>query len=501
MTLEFILVFISLFLLACIFFRKRGKLPPGPPPLPLIGNIHQIFGKDVHLKFCRWSKEYGRLYTVQLGNKQALVISDPKCLKDLFNLPASLGRYKTELFNVIANGNHGIVNTEGKVWTEQKNFCAKTLKCFGLGGSSRASLEPVVLSEIEEVLSDLRTQLKSSKSGIETASLLEHIKRYNCNIMWKIISSGGNEEGKSECDNRAAKLSRDYLDGMARAVTTGLAFLPWLKYIAPEWSGYNLLKRTADEVHTLVIEQLNERRKDFVEGKGKDIMDAYIEKLNLCDDPKSSFYGELGLQNGISAMLELVVASGETTPHTINWLMLYLAHHQRAQQKLCDEIDRVIGKDRMPSLLDRQNMPYYEAVLQESLRFSAMVWMSIPHELTEDIEFEGYTLPKGLILLPNLYYIHHDPVIWGDPEKFRPERFISEDGSFIRNDVMMPFGTGKRLCFGEGLARDIMFLFIVRFFQSAQIFPESLDMLPDFSAQFGFLLNAQPFKVAIKWRK
>ncbi|ODM90310.1 Farnesoate epoxidase [Orchesella cincta] len=492
MILEFILVLVTFSLLACLSFRKRGKLPPGPTPLPWIGNIHQIFGENVHLKFSKWSKEYGRLYTVQLGNRKALVISDP-ALRNLFNIPASLGRYKTELFNVIARGPYGVVNTEGKLWSEQKNFCAKTLKSFGLGGS-RTSLEPIVLKEIDDCLNDLHNELESSENGV--ASVLSYIKRYNCNIMWKIISSGENE-----CDNRASALSRDYLEAMARAVTTGLAFVPLLKYVAPEWSGYNSLKRAADNVHVLVTEQFNERKKNFVQGTAKDILDAYVEKLGSCDDTMSTFYGDYGLKNGISAMLELVVASGETTPQTINWLMLYLAHHQPMQQKLCEEIDRVIGKERTPSLLDRQNMPYYEAVLQESLRLSAMVWMSIPHELMEDIEFEGYSLPKGLILLPNLYYMHHDPEIWGDPQNFRPERFIGDDGKFIRNDVMMPFGCGRRLCFGEGLARDMMFLFIVRFFQAAKIYPETPDTQPDFRAQFGFLLNAQPFKVAVKWRK
>ncbi|CAL8128972.1 unnamed protein product [Orchesella dallaii] len=496
MIVEFCLVLLTFLLLLYKSLRKRGKLPSGPPPLPFIGNIHQLLGKDVHLKFSKWVEEYGKLYTVQFGTKRALVISDPKLIKELFINPASTGRFVMEVFLVLGRGRYGIVNTDGSHWTEQKNFSARTLKSFGLSGIGKIVLEQQILRDIQEFLDKIRVETQS-------LCIFDLTKRLNCNVMWKVIASGGNKKG-SETEivhyNHVAELTEDYLNSMGKGTETGLAFLPWLKYIAPELSGYNHLKSAADKVYDLVAHHINERRKVFVKGDVKDVMDAYVEKLELCDDPKSTFYGKNGLRNSISSTLELVTASGDTTPHTINWIMLYLAHHQNVQQKLCEEIDRVIGSDRSPSLVDRKNMPYYEAVLQEILRLSSLGWMGIPHQLLNDVEFEGYTLPKGLIILPNLFYVHHDPETWGDPENFRPERFINEKGSFVRHECMMPFGVGKRLCYGESIARDIIFLFIVRFFQVAQVFPESLETKPDFKAKFGFLLTAKPFKVNLKWR-
>ncbi|ODM96570.1 Farnesoate epoxidase [Orchesella cincta] len=478
----------------CILPKKHGSLPPGPPPLPIIGNIHQIFGKDVHHKFCKWSKEYGKLYTAKFGNRRVLVISDPKHVKNLFSHPASNGRFIMEMFHVLGRGPYGVVNTEGNLWSEQRNFCIRTLKSFGFNGSSRAALESQILQDLQHTLNDL---------SIKTVPvpIFNYIKRWQSKVMWKIITGERETTQTSEdCYDKVAFLTNNYLIAMGNAVETGLAFLPWLKYLAPERSGYNNLRKGADKLHDLVTDQLNKRMSEFSPGSAKSIMEAYGEKLRCCNDPKSTFHGEVGMLNSISTLLELLSASGDTIPHSVNWLMLYVSHHQNVQQKLCEEINHVIGNDRCPSLLDRINMPYCEAVIQEVLRFSSVAWMGVPHQLMADIDFEGYTLTKGLILLPNLYFIHHDPATWGDPENFRPERFIGKDGSFVRHDCMMPFGVGKRVCFGESLARDLMFLFIVKFFQTLNVFPESSETSPDFNPNFGLILTAKPFNVNTKRR-
>lgn len=95
-------------------------------------------------------------------------------------------------------------------------------------------------------------------------------------------------------------------------------------------------------------------------------------------------------------------------------------------------------------------MPYTEAVLQEVLRFSAMVPLGVTHKALREVEFHGFTIPKGTLIFANLYWAMHDPKIWGDPETFRPERFLSEDGkSVLKHEALLPFSTGKRVCLGE----------------------------------------------------
>ena len=105
-------------------------------------------------------------------------------------------------------------------------------------------------------------------------------------------------------------------------------------------------------------------------------------------------------------------------------------------------------------------MPYVEACILEIMRLSSLAPFGIAHGTTADVEFKGYRIPKNTLVFGNLYAAHHSQAIWGDPENFRPERFLSPDGkTVLKNKAWMPFGTGKRQCMGESLARDEAFLF------------------------------------------
>jgi cytochrome P450 len=109
---------------------------------------------------------------------------------------------------------------------------------------------------------------------------------------------------------------------------------------------------------------------------------------------------------------------------------------------------------------DKGMMPYMEAVTLEVMRFSSMVPFSIFHKTLADVEVGGYNIPKDTMVIPNLYDCHFDAEYWGDPQIFRPERFLSSDGrTVIRSERMVGFSLGKRICIGEKFARAEIFLF------------------------------------------
>src|SRR5437868_4098343 len=110
-------------------------------------------------------------------------------------------------------------------------------------------------------------------------------------------------------------------------------------------------------------------------------------------------------------------------------------------------------------------MPYTEAVIAETLRYSSLTPMGVFHTTMEDVEFHGYSIPKGTIVMPNQFYVHHDPKVWGDPMNFRPERFLTSEGTFKKHEALIPFSIGRRQCLGEALARDSLFLFATNLFQ------------------------------------
>ena len=106
------------------------------------------------------------------------------------------------------------------------------------------------------------------------------------------------------------------------------------------------------------------------------------------------------------------------------------------------------------------SLPYVEASILEITRLSSLVPFGLPHAVTDDVVFKGFNIPKNTLFFGNIYAAHHSKSIWGDPENYRPERFLSKDGkTVLRNKAWMPFGVGKRQCMGESLARDELFLF------------------------------------------
>lgn len=142
-------------------------------------------------------------------------------------------------------------------------------------------------------------------------------------------------------------------------------------------------------------------------------------------------------------MGELFVAGTETTSTAIRWFCLFMIRHPEVQEKMRNEINDVIGTSRFPSLEDKQNLPYCEAVIHETLRIGTIAPLSVPHGLASDLKFNGFTIPKDALLIPNLYSVFFDENIFPDPYDFKPERFLDEKGNLKNTDKVLAFSLGK----------------------------------------------------------
>ena len=196
-------------------------------------------------------------------------------------------------------------------------------------------------------------------------------------------------------------------------------------------------------------------------------------------------------------MAEIFMTGLETTASTLCWALLYLIHNPKVQQMLQQELDQVVGPDRLPELEDKKNLPYLEATITETLRLSSLVPLSVPHKTTADTTLQGYSIPKDTTVLMNLWSLHHDPEIWDDPEALKPERFLDEEGSFVppKADRFLPFSAGRRVCLGEFLARIELFLVLARLLHSFKFEnPPGCD-LPTLEAITGIVSMPRPFSV------
>jgi len=152
-------------------------------------------------------------------------------------------------------------------------------------------------------------------------------------------------------------------------------------------------------------------------------------------------------------------AGSDTTVSATYSLFLALVLFPQVQRRAQAELDAVIGRDRLPTCDDRPRLPYIEALCKELMRWHMVTPMGLPHSSSRDDVYRGFFIPKGSIMVANAWAILHDPEIYPDPEEFRPERFLNEDGS-IQDDptLALVFGIGKRICPGRHFVDATLFI-------------------------------------------
>ncbi|KAF9067150.1 O-methylsterigmatocystin oxidoreductase [Rhodocollybia butyracea] len=191
----------------------------------------------------------------------------------------------------------------------------------------------------------------------------------------------------------------------------------------------------------------------------------------------------------------------DTTVGVIETFFLAMVLQQSAQSKAQKEIDAVVGHDRLPTLQDREQMPYVEALLQEVMRVYTITPLGLPHLVSENDTHHGYFIPKGSTILTNNMMLYNDPKVYPQPERFSPERFLASEGNSKQKDPReYLFGFGRRVCPGVHLADASVWLACASVLAAFDISPAVKDgttVMPSGNFMDGIISHPEQFECNI----
>ncbi|XP_048194589.1 cytochrome P450 2C5-like isoform X3 [Perognathus longimembris pacificus] len=460
---------LSCLLLFSIWRQNSGrrKLPPGPTPFPVIGNIPQVDIKDITKSLTNLSKVYGPVFTLYFGMKPTVVLYGYEAVKEALidHGEEFSGRGRFPLIDKINKG-LGIIFSNGHRWKEMRRFSLMTLRNFGMG---KRSIEERVQEEAHCLVEELR---KTNGSPCDPTYILGCAP---CNVICSVVFQNRFDYKDQNLLNLMEKLNEN-AKILSSPWTQIYNLFPGLIDYVP--GSHKTAQDNAEYVKSYILKKVNDHAESLDVNNTRDLIDCFLIKMKQ-DQKNHKEPLEFTKENLIAAAFDLFGAGTETTSTTLRYGLLLLMKHPHVTAKVKEEIDRVIGRHRSPCMQDRSQMPYTDAVIHEIQRYIDLVPMNVPHAVTRDIKFRGYLIPKGTTILTSLTSVLNDHKEFPNPETFDPGHFLDKSGNFKKSDYFMPFSSGKRMCAGEGLARMELFLFLTTILQNfnlkALVDPQDLD--------------------------
>ncbi|KAF2774165.1 cytochrome p450 monooxygenase [Teratosphaeria nubilosa] len=474
--------------------RRPDGMPPGPATLPVLGNLHQIPARNAHLQFRKWADEYGPVYSIMLGTIPTVVLTSDVAVRDLLEKRGQIYSDRPDMFlsQVVASGNlRLVVMRYGDSWRLIHRLVHNILNI-----SVAAKYIPYQDLESKYLLGGLLDTPESFK---------QHLRRFAFSLSTQLIFG---YRCPSYTDPRIEKLFQIF-EGWAKVSESGAGKIADVYPILQSLPRFLLPGvREAEHVHKigrkLYTDQWLAAKEDLKNGKGTPC---------ICNDLLLAQQSE-GLSDEVVAYIvgSLLEGGSDTTSATTYGFVEAMMCFPEAQKKAQEEIDRVVGSDRLPTIDDYPDLPYIRCVIKETLRWMPPVILGVPHRVTKDDEYMGWKIPKDATVLNNVWGIQMDPIRSPNPRHFLPERHLGDTTTLYesaRGDPLkrdnFNFGAGRRMCQGVHIAERSLFLAMSRILWGFNI-EKPLDangapITPDIDDfEGGIAVTPAPFGVEIKAR-
>ncbi|XP_027730858.1 cytochrome P450 2W1-like isoform X1 [Vombatus ursinus] len=468
--------------LFCFFTRPKesaGKWPPGPTPLPFIGNLHLLDLRRQDKSLMKISEEYGPVFTIHFGLQKMVVLTGYEAVREaLVNFAEEFAdRPPIPIFQCIQEG-QGIFFSSGELWKTTRKFTMSSLHNLGMG-------KMLMVKKILEEFSFLAGLIDSFKGK---PFKLKLFKMAPTNITFLLLF-GDRFDYQDPTFVTLLRLIDEVMVLLGSPFLHLFNFYPFLGWLLKP---HKTILVKIEEVRVILRNYMVASRQRIPGGYVTSYIAALMQKQS--EEPKGETY--FSDANIVASVLDLVMAGTETTSTSLQWAVLLMAKYPEVQAKVQDELDRVLGASRLPEYEDQKALPYTNAVLHEIQRFIALL-PHVPHSTSVDTHFRGYFLPKGTPVIPLLTSVLLDQTQWETPNEFNPSHFLDADGNFVKKAAFLPFSIGRRVCVGESLAKMEMFLFFVTLLQRFTFHPppgiqeSDLDITPEAT----FMMRPQPQSV------
>nr|prf cytochrome P450 monooxygenase [Pisum sativum] len=503
------IAFISLISLLFFLFRFSKVSHTKEPPIisgswPLLGSIPLMRNTQTpHKTLGALVDKYGPIFTIKLGATNALVLSNWELAKECFTKNDIVVSSRPKPVAVeLMSYNQAFIGWApyGEYWRQLRKIVTLEIlsnRRIELLSHIRVSEVQTSIKELVNVWSNqissqygLLDDTKSSSTNDEPSTtdyVVPELKKWFAQLTLNMVLRmvvGKRCFGDVDVENKEeAKRFLENIRDFMRLIGTftvgdGVPFLKWLDLGGHEKE----MKKCAKKFDVMLNEWLEEHREKKGLGSEdkvvpeRDFMDRML--LVLKDKPIEGF----DVDTIIKAHIELILGGSDTTAGTLTWAMCLLLKHPHVLEKLKEELNTYIGKERCVNESDINKLVYLHAIIKETLRLYPPAPFSSPREFTEDCTIGGYHIKKGTRLMPNLWKIHRDPSVWPDPLEFKPESFLSTHKDVDvrgQNFELLPFGSGRRMCAGMSLGLHMVHYILANFLHSFEILnpsPESIDV-------------------------